>query len=75
MAAKPDTLIRALALTAGLAVSALALLAWRVPASERTLGTDVAVRAVKPGELSLDPPGASPPRVTCGPAARRCAER
>ncbi len=57
MTAKTDTLIRVLALTAGLAVSALALLAWRVPASQRVAGTDVEFRAVKPGELRLDPPG------------------
>ena len=50
-------LIRALALTAGLAVSALALLAWRVPESHGGVGTDVAFRATKPGELTLQPPG------------------
>ena len=46
MAARSDMLIRALALTAGVAVSALALLAWRVPASQRELGTDVSFEAV-----------------------------
>jgi hypothetical protein len=50
-------LIRVLALTAGLAVGVLALLAWRVPASQRVPGTDVEFRAAKPGELRLDPPG------------------
>jgi hypothetical protein len=50
-------LIRALALTAGVAVSVLALLAWRLPASERVLGTDVSFEAVKPGELRLEPRG------------------
>lgn len=57
MAARPDTLIRVLALTAGLAVGAVALLAWRVPASQREVGTDLTFEAVKPGELRLDPPG------------------
>ena len=57
MAARTDMLIRALALAAGVAVSALALIAWRVPASERALGTDVSFEAAKPGELRLEPPG------------------
>ena len=50
-------LIRVLALTAGVAVSALALLAWRVPASQRALGTDVALEATQPAELRLRPQG------------------
>ena len=57
MTARADMLIRVLALTAGVAVSALALLAWRVPASQRTLGTDVTLEATQPGELRVRPQG------------------
>jgi hypothetical protein len=57
MRANSDMLIRVLALTAGLAVSAVALFALRVPPSQRVVGTDVAFEAVKPGELRLDPSG------------------
>lgn len=57
MTADTDMLIRALALTAGLALSAFVLLTLRVPASERVVGTDVALEAVKPGELVLEPRG------------------
>jgi hypothetical protein len=50
-------LIRALALTAGLAVASVALLAWRIPASRNAPGTDVAFVADGGGELRLTPPG------------------
>jgi hypothetical protein len=53
MAPPHTTLVRGLALTAGLTVALLALLSWRVPASQRELGADVRVDAAPRAELGL----------------------
>lgn len=50
---------RAAGLTCGLAASALALHSWAIASTGTTLGADLAVVAVAPGELELEPAGAA----------------
>jgi hypothetical protein len=49
--------LRAVGFTLGLAIVALALVGWRVPAGNGTLGADVTLYSVENGNLAVSPSG------------------
>jgi hypothetical protein len=48
---------RGIGLAAGLVIASLAILAWRIPPGNGTLGTDLIVAAVPTGEIQVVAPG------------------
>jgi hypothetical protein len=58
MTSKPsiDRLARRLGAVLGICLAAAALISWRVPGGERTLGADVSVEALETGEVGVAPP-------------------
>ena len=53
-----NTLTKWIGLAAGIALAAVLLSSWRVPATSGTLGADLKLVATPPGELTLKPAGA-----------------
>ncbi|GEM_PF-1774940 len=49
--------VRGVGLALGLSVAAFAILAWRIPPGDGTLGTDLIVAAVPTGEIQVASPG------------------
>ena len=50
-----DRLARLLGILVGVAVAVVALISWRVPGGERTLGTDLRIEAFQTGEIGVAP--------------------
>ena len=50
-----DRIARVLGILVGVAIAAIAVISWRVPGGERTLGTDVRVEALQTGEIGVAP--------------------
>jgi hypothetical protein len=50
-----DRLARLLGVLVGVSVAVLALVSWRVPGGERTLGTDLRIEALQTGEIGVAP--------------------
>lgn len=48
---------RGIGLLTGLSIATVAVLAWRIPAGNGTLGTDLIVAAVPTGEIEVSSPG------------------
>jgi hypothetical protein len=57
MKVRGDMAVRGAAFVLGLAIVFSAVVAWRVPPGEGTLGADVVVAAMPTGELAVDPTG------------------
>jgi hypothetical protein len=68
--AKPsiDRIARLLGILLGVCVAAAALISWRVPGGERTLGADVRIEALQTGEVGVAPlhPFATAPSLLPG---------
>ena len=65
-----DRLVRWLGLVAGLALAAVLVAGWRVPAGGGTLGAEATFVAAPPGELTAEPAGL-PARARAAPGRRR----
>lgn len=50
-----DRLARLLGVLVGVSLAVVALISWRVPGGERTLGTDVRIEALQTGEIGVAP--------------------
>jgi hypothetical protein len=63
-----DRVARLAGICVGVALAAVALIAWRVPGGERTLGAEVRIEALKTGEVGVAPlhPFASKPSLLPG---------
>jgi hypothetical protein len=67
-----DRSARLLGIALGLCVALIALISWRVPGGERTLGADVRFEALQTGEIGVAPlhPFASAPSLLPGKSVR-----
>jgi len=52
-----NSLAKWIGLAVGVSLAAVAVLSWRIPASEATLGADVRLVAAEPGELEISSDG------------------
>ena len=66
-----DRTARLVGILLGIAIATIALISWRVPGGERTLGTDVRVEALQTGEIGVAPlhPFVSAPSLLPGASA------